>query len=74
MRRRPGEVRDAVIAYLKQRGADGATMVEIYAAVSEQLGAAPAKSSVRSYLNLNTPDMFERFGRAQYRLRKTARV
>ena len=66
----PGAIRDVVVAYLAALDA-AATVSEIHEAVARRLGAVPA-SSVRSYLNLNTPDLFERVGRGQYRLRGTA--
>jgi hypothetical protein len=66
-RRRPGQVRDAIVSYLRSR--DDASVSEIRAAVSEQIGGEVPASSVRSYLNLNTPATFERTGRARYRLR-----
>ena len=64
MRRRPGEVRDAIIQVLEERPAGGSVR-EIAHGVSELIGDVPA-SSVRSYLQLNTPTMFARMDRAQY--------
>lgn len=66
MRRRPGEVRDAIVQVLEGRDG-GATVQEITAEVTEMIGAVPA-SSVRSYLRLNTPELFARMERAQYSL------
>lgn len=66
----PGTIRDIVLDHLAALGA-AATVAEIHAAVSRQLGEVPA-SSVRSYLNLNTPELFERVGRGRYRLRGAA--
>jgi len=43
----------------------GASITEIRAAVEQSLGPVPA-SSVRSYLNENTPELFVRLGRGQY--------
>jgi DNA modification methylase len=63
----PGAIRDVVVAYLAALGTEAA-VTEIHAAVAARLGAVPA-SSVRSYLNLNTPELFERVGRGRYRLR-----
>ena len=63
----PGAIRDVVVGYLASVGS-AATVAEIHAAVAGRLGEVPA-SSVRSYLNLNTPDVFERIGRGRYRLR-----
>lgn len=62
----PGLVRDSIVNYLT--GAESASIAEIREAVAARLGDVPA-SSVRSYLNLNTPDMFERTSRGRYRLR-----
>lgn len=66
----PGVIRDVVRSYLAALGGE-ATVAEIHAAVEGRLGAVPA-SSVRSYLNLNTPEVFERVGRGRYRLRGLA--
>jgi DNA modification methylase len=66
MSRAPGAIRDSIIAYLTELGAD-ASLTEINTAVSGRLGGASA-SSIRSYLNLNVPDLFERVGRGRYRL------
>ncbi|HEU0200245.1 MAG TPA: DNA methyltransferase [Burkholderiaceae bacterium] len=67
MRKRPGEVRDAIVRALAEQpfGADVATITE---RVSELLGTV-APSSVRSYLRLNTPELFARMDRAQYVLK-----
>ena len=65
-KRRPGEVRDAVLNALST-APDGASLPHIQAAVEQQIGSVPA-SSVRSYLRLNTPGLFVRMDRAQYRL------
>ena len=66
-RRSPGVVRDAIVSYL--RGIKGdATITEIRMAVNEALGDQVPSSSIRSYLNLNTPAMFLRTGRGRYRL------
>ncbi len=43
-------------------------MREILDAVKTRVGDVPA-SSIRSYLNLNTPKIFERTGRGRYRLK-----
>jgi DNA modification methylase len=66
MRRRPGEVRDAIVQVLKDRSGP-ATVGQITSDVSELLGTV-APSSVRSYLQLNTPVLFARSERAQYSL------
>lgn len=62
-----GAIRDAVVGHLRDMGRD-LPLDEIVAAVTKRLGAVP-QSSVRSYLNLNTPLLFERTGRGRYRLR-----
>jgi site-specific DNA-methyltransferase (adenine-specific) len=64
MRRRPGEVRDAIVHVLEGRTA-GATVQQIGAEVSALIGSVPP-SSVRSYLHLNTPALFARMDRGQY--------
>jgi DNA modification methylase len=66
VRRRPGEVRDAIVRSLETRHT-GATVQEITNDVVDLIGAVPA-SSVRSYLRLNTPTLFARSERAQYSL------
>lgn len=66
-KRKPGEVRDAIVRTLSARGR-GATCAEITRAVNESLGETPA-SSVRSYLRLNTPRYFVRSDRGHYSLR-----
>ncbi len=67
-KRRPGEVRDAITQSLAN-AADGATVAEIRRLVVEMIGPV-APSSIRSYLQLNTPCMFQRLGRAKYILRE----
>lgn len=67
MRRRPGEVRDAIVEYLRRRGTD-ATVAEIRLGVESLLEVKVAASSVRSYLGINEGDMFERTARGRYRL------
>lgn len=65
---RPGQVRDAIVAVLAARP-DGATVAEIIDAVHQQIdGAAP--SSVRSYLRLNTPELFRKTARGHYTLKR----
>lgn len=65
-RRRPGEVRDAIVAYLEAH--EEATVSEIREAVATRVGSDISPSSVRSYLRLNTGGLFERTARGQYRL------
>lgn len=67
----PGSIRDSVIGYLSAVARE-ATLVEITQAVATQLGGV-SPSSVRSYLNLNTHDLFERAGRGRYRLKANGR-
>jgi hypothetical protein len=67
IRRRPGEVRDAIVTYLADHKRD-ATVADIRTAVEAALGAKVAASSVRSYLQLNTGSTFRRTGRGRYRL------
>jgi DNA modification methylase len=62
----PGVVGDSIVAYL--RAARSASIAEIRQALAARIGDAAA-SSVRSYLNLNTPELFERAARGQYKLR-----
>lgn len=67
MARAPGTVRDAILAYLSE--AEEASVADIRAAIVKNLGNVPA-SSIRSYLNLNASDQFERTRRGRYRLKK----
>ena len=62
----PGIIRDSIVSYLS--AAESASVAEIQQAVEARIGSVPT-SSVRSYLNLNTPDLFERTTRGHYRLR-----
>jgi DNA modification methylase len=64
MRRRPGEVRDAIVQVLSER-AGAASVKEIADGVTGLIGDVPP-SSVRSYLQINTPILFARMDRAQY--------
>jgi hypothetical protein len=70
MRRRPGEVRDAIVKFLQAKR-EGASIAEIRRGVESALGARVAPSSVRSYLRLNSGEHFVREGRGRYRLRKS---
>ena len=67
-RRRPGEVRDAIVSVLSSKPR-GASVSEIHGAVSELLGTAAA-SSVRSYLRLNSGSLFHRQDRGKYIIRE----
>lgn len=64
-RHSPGSVRDSIVDFLSTT--ESATIAEIHEAVEGRLGGVAA-SSVRSYLNLNVPETFERVGRGCYRL------
>jgi hypothetical protein len=68
----PGSVRDAIVSFLSSVDGREASIGEIKAAVARKLGDVPA-SSIRSYLNLNVSDIFERTGRGRYRLKKKVR-
>lgn len=60
----PGRIRDSIVNYLGACGVD-ASLEEISTAVVDDLGTVPS-SSIRSYLNLNTPGMFQRTGIGRY--------
>ena len=64
---RPGQVRDAILHVLSASGR-GLASREIEQEVSQLLKAS-CSSSVRSYLRLNTPEMFVREERGVYQLR-----
>lgn len=64
----PGRIRDAIIDYLVSVQGD-ASIADVCKAVTHRIGDVPA-SSVRSYLNLNTPEIFERASRGCYRIRR----
>lgn len=72
-RRRPGEVRDAIVSFLQTRRSP-ATIAEIHQAVETSLGSKVPASSVRSYLRLNAKDtgLFSRAAKGSYRLRRGA--
>lgn len=59
-------VRDSIVDFLSAIGGDAA-LEEILMAVRSKVGDV-SPSSVRSYLNLNTPKTFERTDRGRYRL------
>ena len=52
MKHQPGVVSDAIAAYLRREGEGSVS--DIHAAVMKTLGGDVPRSSVRSYLNLNT--------------------
>lgn len=62
-----GVIRDVLVDFLSVRR-DGSTIMELEAAVKAKVGEHVGASSVRSYLNLNTPTVFERVARGVYRL------
>lgn len=66
-KRRPGEVRDAIFSVLSARPG-GASLQVIEQYVADLIGDG-ARSSVRSYLRLNTPSVFVRTARGQYGLK-----
>jgi site-specific DNA-methyltransferase (adenine-specific) len=68
----PGNIRDSIVGYLSLLGRD-ASIPEISQAVATRLGGV-SPSSVRSYLNLNVPKVFERTGRGRYRLKASGRI
>lgn len=71
-KKQPGEVRDAIIAVLTERSS-GAAVNDIVVGVQQLIGRA-APSSVRSYLRLNTPQLFHRSNRGFYSLHGTHEV
>ena len=72
-RRAPGAIRDAIHrAFDNSKKKTGPlTVADIRAAVSAELGESVPSSSVRSYLNLNTPGEFIRTARGSYRRVRT---
>ena len=71
-KRSPGAVRDAILDALRERP-DGESVAGIAEEVERRLGRTPA-SSIRSYLRLNTPEVFRRMDRGRYALAESARV
>jgi hypothetical protein len=67
-RRSPGVVRDAITTYLGGVYPEARDVRDIHAAVNIAVGSEVPASSVRSYLRLNTPRLFMRIGRGQYKL------
>lgn len=67
-KRRPGEVRDAIVAVLSS-SPDGVPLPEIERRVAQRIGRAQS-SSIRSYLRLNTPELFYRPSRGKYALKE----
>jgi len=71
-RRQPGEVRDAIIAAMSLR-AEPMSSTDIADAVAALIGET-SRSSVRSYVQINTPESFVRESRGSYRLRDELRL
>ena len=67
-RRKPGEVRDAIVNTLARLG-NSATVADIEQGVRILIGDAPS-SSVRSYLRLNRESLFDQTRRGMYSLRE----
>ena len=68
VRHAPGRVRDAILQILTLTS-EALSVQQIEARVTRVMGSTP-ESSVRSYLRLNTPDLFCREKRGVYRLRQ----
>jgi DNA modification methylase len=69
-RRRPGEIRDAIIAVLASKPR-GSSVSEIETAVRDLIGPVPS-SSVRSYLRLNADSTFRNIDRGVYVIRDSS--
>ncbi len=67
-RRRPGEVRDAIVTALSTKPY-GASVIEIQDAVRDLIGGTP-QSSIRSYLRLNSDSLFRRQDRGVYTIQE----
>jgi site-specific DNA-methyltransferase (adenine-specific) len=67
MPRRPGEVRDAILAVFAKSHNEDVSTLEIRNVLRDSIGEVPS-SSIRSCLRLNTPVIFERIGRGRYKL------
>lgn len=66
-RRKPGEVRDAILEVLRDKSS-GAGMTDIYEGVRSKLGEVP-QSSVRSYVGLAAKrGELKRVGHGRYKL------
>ena len=66
-RRKPGEIRDAVLSALLAHQS-GASVKQIIAGVKRILDDEVSESSIRSYLQLNTPRLLNRPVRGRYQL------
>ena len=63
----PGKVRDAIMQVMSLTSKP-LSVKEIESRVKTVMGPTP-NSSIRSYLRLNTPEVFVREGRGEYRVR-----
>ncbi len=68
---RRGAVGDAIIAHFKAVKRE-CTVAEIREAVEKALGGPVPPSSVRSYLNNNTPALFTRVKLGRYRFKNAS--
>ena len=66
-RRRPGEIRDAILNFFEVHQRE-ATPAEIRTAIADDLKAKISESSVRSYLRLNTPQQFVQPSPGKYQM------
>jgi len=66
-RQQPGRIRDAVFDALLAHS-EPLSVSALIEHVRNRVGEEVPASSVRSYLRLNTPGVFERVGRGQYRI------
>jgi hypothetical protein len=66
-KRSPGVVRDAIIEFMRLERRP-LTVDEIYEGARAKLGEDLPRSSVRSYLGANVPEVFERVRTGTYRL------
>lgn len=64
----PGRIREAVVAVLSQSSQTGMKIPDIEAGVEAVLGVRVSSSSVRSFLNLNEPELVRRVDRGVYAL------
>jgi DNA modification methylase len=71
-RNSPGEIRDAIVMALAAHQGD-ASVRQIHESVATYLGREVPASSVRSYLQLNTPGSFTRTSRGRYALGREQR-
>ncbi|MHB0969200.1 MAG: DNA-methyltransferase [Thermoanaerobaculia bacterium] len=69
-RRRPGEIRDAILAVLASKPR-GSSVADIESAVRDLIGPVPS-SSVRSYLRLNADSTFRNIDRGVYVIRNSS--